>query len=248
MPCYIGLDIGSVSVDLVVADARGRALESRYVRTYGRPLSVAMEQLREVRRRYDDIGGLCVTGSGSKIVARLLGVPFVNEIVAQSRATMRRHPEVRTIIEVGGEDSKLIRLDASDGEPRVVDFSLNSICAAGTGSFVDQQASRLRVSIEEFARLALRSEKPPRVAGRCSVFAKSDMIHLQQQGTPDYDIIAGLCFAMARNFKSNLGKGKEFARPVAFQGGVALNAGMVRAFREVLGLADGELIIPDDPG
>ncbi len=121
---------------------------------------------------------------------------------------------------------------------------MNTLCAAGTGSFLDQQASRLGLTIEEFGQLALKSENPPRIAGRCSVFAKSDMIHLQQIATPDYDIVAGLCYALARNFKSNIGKGKTFAKPISFQGGVAANVGMRRAFMEVLEVSEGDLIIP----
>ena len=121
---------------------------------------------------------------------------------------------------------------------------MNTICAAGTGSFLDQQANRLHLTIEEFSQLALKSKTPPRIAGRCSVFAKTDMIHLQQGATPDYDIVAGLCYALARNFKSNIGKGKNFIRPVSFQGGVAANAGMRKAFFDVLELKEEELIIP----
>ncbi len=249
MNVYAGLDVGSVSSDLVIVDAEGNLQESNYVRTYGRPYQVVLDQLQNVRERYDGLAGLAVTGAAAEDIGELLGIPFINEIVAQSRATMHLHPEVRTIMEVGGEDSKLIRLESDDsGKPRVVDFALNSICAAGTGSFLDQQASRLNLSIEEFSELTLKSDNPPRVAGRCSVFAKSDMIHLQQQGTPDYDIVAGLCFAMVRNFRSNLGKGKEFERPVAFQGGVALNVGMLRAVREVLELDEDELVVPEHPG
>ena len=128
----------------------------------------------------------------------------------------------------------------------MADFAMNSLCAAGTGSFLDQQAKRIGVPIEEeFGKLALLSENPPRIAGRCSVFAKSDMIHLQQLATPVHDIVAGLCFAVARNFKSNLGRGKKYKTPFLFQGGVAANAGMVRAFREVFELNDEELIIPE---
>jgi predicted CoA-substrate-specific enzyme activase len=249
MDYTLGVDIGSVSTDLVLLDEDRKIIESRYIRTYGRPLLTTLEQLKDIWEEYGSPAGACITGNGAKVVSKILGIPLINEIVAQARASAYLYPEVQTIIEIGGEDSKLIRLESGGKSgPKVVDFNLNSICAAGTGSFLDQQASRLNVDIEEFSRLALKSEHPPRVAGRCSVFAKSDMIHLQQQGTPDYDIIAGLCFAMARNFKSNLGKGKEFARPVAFQGGVALNDGMIRAFREVLNLQDGELLIPDDPG
>jgi predicted CoA-substrate-specific enzyme activase len=245
MSPYLGLDVGSISVDLVVITRDGEVLDSRYVRHFGRPLEVALEQLEDVLKAFEGIEGLCVTGNGARTISELLGVPFVNEVVAQSRATAFLEPEVRTVIEVGGTESKLIRLErGEDGRVRVADFAMNAMCAAGTGSFLDQQASRLKVSIEEFSRLALKSQSPPRVAGRCSVFAKSDMIHLQQQGTPDYDIIAGLCYAMARNFKSSVGMGKEFRKPIAFQGGVAANVGMVRAFRDVLGCSDGELVIP----
>ena len=115
---------------------------------------------------------------------------------------------------MGGEDAKLIHLepDAVSGESQNRDFSMNTACAAGTGSFLDQQASRLHLSIEEFGRIALKSKTPPRLAGRCSVFAKSDMIHLQQIATPDFDIVAGLCFAMARNFKATVGREKNFRR------------------------------------
>jgi predicted CoA-substrate-specific enzyme activase len=246
MALYVGLDVGSISADLVVMGDDGRIEETRYIRHLGRPLETALRELEAVLAKYGEVQGLAVTGTAAGIISGLLGVPFVNEIVAQSRATAVLEPEVRTIIEVGGTESKLIVMGhGADGSPRVEDFAMNSICAAGTGSFLDQQASRMKVSIEEFGQLALRSETPPRVAGRCSVFAKSDMIHLQQQGTPDYDIIAGLCFAMARNFKGTVGMGKDFARPVAFQGGVAANPGMVRAFAEVLGLDEGELVIPE---
>jgi predicted CoA-substrate-specific enzyme activase len=187
-----------------------------------------------------------VTGSGGKLLSGLVGGYFVNEIISQAKAMENLHPDVRTVIEIGGEDSKMILLeyDKEIGATVIKDFAMNTICAAGTGSFLDQQASRLKLTIEEFGELALKSKHPPRIAGRCSVFAKSDMIHLQQEATPDYDIVAGLCFAMARNFKSTIAKGKQFSKPISFQGGVAANKGMVRAFEEVLELASGELVIP----
>jgi len=118
---------------------------------------------------------------------------------------------VGSVIDIGGADSKLITFEKGRRTNRlkVKDFSMNTLCAAGTGSFLDQQASRLRFTIEEFSEVALKSDNPPRIAGRCTVFAKSDMIHLQQIATPDYEIVAGLCYALARNFKSNIAKGKE---------------------------------------
>jgi predicted CoA-substrate-specific enzyme activase len=154
---------------------------------------------------------------------------------------------VQTILEIGGEDSKLIVLkkESIDALPRVSDFAINGVCAAGTGSFLDQQASRMGIPIEQFGDVALKSEHPPRVAGRCSVFAKSDMIHLQQVGTPVHDIVAGLCFAMIRNFKGQVIRGRDLSKPVSFQGGVAANKGIRRAILEVLELDEADLIIPE---
>ncbi len=234
----IGLDAGSVSVKCVVLDDSGEILHRDYKKHKGRPLKVAIEILQSA-----DIGEDCaiaITGSAGKLIAQILKVEPVNEIVAQAYATKKRYPHIRTIIEMGGEDSKLIML----GKSGLTDFSMNSVCAAGTGSFLDQQAERLRISIEEFSKLALKSRKPPRVAGRCSVFAKSDMIHLQQIATPVEEIVAGLCFAVARNFKGSIARGRNIIAPVSFQGGVAANEGMVRAFREVLGF--NELFVPLD--
>jgi predicted CoA-substrate-specific enzyme activase len=244
----LGLDLGSVSLNSVVLSREGKILEERYTRTRGLPMETALSVLKDVFARYpaDSFEAVGLTGSGGKRLAELLGGEFVNEIISQTKAMEQLHPDVRSIIEIGGEDSKLILVDFDEelGATVIKDFAMNTICAAGTGSFLDQQASRLEVTIEEFGELALKSEHPPRIAGRCSVFAKTDMIHLQQEATPDYDIIAGLCFAMARNFKSNIAKGKHFKKPISFQGGVAFNKGMVRAFREVLELAEGELVIP----
>jgi predicted CoA-substrate-specific enzyme activase len=244
MKKFIGLDAGSVSVKLAVLDDQGNILETQYVRHKGNPLPVAYELLKSVTQNSNPPssplnlrgdGGvthfsLSVTGSAGKIIAGAFGIKPVNEVVALSYATKKLCPEVRTAIEMGGEDSKLILLENGT----IKEFSMNSVCAAGTGSFIDQQAERLFLSIEEFSELALKSQHPPRIAGRCSVFAKSDMIHLQQIATPVEDIVAGLCFAVARNFKGSICKNMELPGPVSFQGGVAANKGVVRAFREVL--------------
>jgi predicted CoA-substrate-specific enzyme activase len=202
--------------------------------------------LEEVLQRIplEQFRSISFTGTGGKLLSELLGGNFINEIIAQARAVQHFYPQVRTIIDMGGEDSKLILIEEEESHFKIRDFSMNTLCAAGTGSFLDQQASRLGLTIEEFGQLALKSTNPPRIAGRCSVFAKSDMIHLQQIATPDYDIVAGLCYALARNFKSNIGKGKTFLKPISFQGGVAANVGMRKAFLDVLELSDGELIIP----
>lgn len=234
----IGMDAGSVSVKVVVLDEAGTVISRQYRKHRGHPLPAALELLREAGAGSDC--AIAITGSAGKLIARIIGVEPVNELVAQAFATKKLYPHIRTVIEMGGEDSKLILL----GEEGMQDFAMNSVCAAGTGSFLDQQAERLRLSIEEFSELALRSPKPPRIAGRCSVFAKSDMIHLQQIATPVEEIVAGLCFAVARNFKGSIARGRKIIPPISFQGGVAANQGMVRAFREVLELD--ELFVPPD--
>jgi len=244
----IGIDIGSVSVNTVVMDGDDAIVEERYDYCHGKPFHVLDGVLEELIRKYGDegMGYVALTGTGGTLGSELLGGLFVNEIVAQSSSVARLYPRIRTIIEMGGEDSKLIFMEGSGSAVQLEDFAMNSICAAGTGSFLDQQAKRIGVSIEkEFGELAMKSENPPRIAGRCSVFAKSDMIHLQQIATPVHDIVAGLCFAVARNFKSSLAQGKKLTPPVSFQGGVAGNGGMVRAFREVFELDNDGLVIPE---
>jgi predicted CoA-substrate-specific enzyme activase len=153
-----------------------------------------------------------------------------NEITAHAVAAINRMPEVRTILEIGGQDSKLILI--RDGV--VVDFSMNTVCAAGTGSFLEHQAARLGLAIEEMGSHALESTGPARIAGRCTVFAESDMIHKQQMGHNLSDIIAGLCDALVRNYLNNLSRGKDIAEPILFQGGVAANPGICQAFERAL--------------
>ena len=243
----LGIDVGSVSVDIALLDDNNDVVEEQYIRHTGRPMRAVRAVLGDLLAKIpvERIGLVATTGTGGKLLADLLDAEEVNEVVAQAKATAVLYPDVRTVIEIGGEDSKLIFMERKgDAEPTMADFNMNTMCAAGTGSFLDQQATRLGVSIEEFGEMSLKSERPPRLAGRCSVFAKSDMIHLQQKATPTEDIIAGLAFAMARNFKSTVGSARNFEQPIAFQGGVAANRGMIRAFESVLDLEPGSLIVP----
>mgnify|MGYP001559425754 FL=1 len=244
---FLGIDIGSVSVKTAILDQKKALLAETCTRIKGDPVKTLRDELTPLLSRFPEgrIAACGVTGSGGKQVAVSLGALFVNEILAQAAFAGAFQPEARTIIEMGGEDAKLISLGQEQGGgTKIDDFSMNTACAAGTGSFLDQQANRLNLTIEEFGAIALKSKIPPAVAGRCSVFAKSDMIHLQQIATPDHDIVAGLCYAMARNFKATVGKGKKFIAPILFLGGVAENPGMRRAFQDVLKLADGAMTVP----
>jgi predicted CoA-substrate-specific enzyme activase len=244
---FIGIDIGSVSLNIAVVDEQLRLLESVYERTRGQPIPVLVDALEGLERHFPELCRAVCTGSGRDLIADVMGIDKENEIITQAKAVAYFHPGVRTVIEIGGQDSKLIFLECDErsGRTVIVDHALNEICAAGTGSFLDQQAYRLGISIDEFGSLSIRAERPATIAGRCSVFAKSDMIHLQQEGTSQEEIVAGLCYALARNYISNLGKGKRFVKPIAFQGGVAANKGVVKAFEELLELKPGELIVPE---
>ncbi len=234
MKAYLGVDVGSVTTKLVAIDGGYNVLASLYLRTRGKPIEVVQQGLRELNRQLDtsvDIAGAGATGSGRYLAGVVVGADVIkNEITAHAVATSHFVSGVQTIIEIGGQDSKIIIL--RDGV--AVDFGMNTVCAAGTGAFLDQQAARLSMEIENVGPLALQSKTPVRIAGRCTVFAESDMIHKQQMGHRVEDILYGLCQAMARNYLNNVGLGKEIREPVAFQGGVAFNNGMIRAFEEAL--------------
>jgi predicted CoA-substrate-specific enzyme activase len=233
---YLGIDVGSVTTKCAILDDRMILIARLYTRTGGRPIDAIQRGLTEIARRLPadvEVRSVGTTGSARQLGAVVVGADVVkNEITAHAVATTYYVPAVRTIIEIGGQDSKLILLQ--DG--LVFDFNMNTVCAAGTGSFLDQQASRLNLSVEEIGPLALQSNSPVRIAGRCTVFAESDMIHKQQIGHSLPDILAGLCQALARNFLNNLCLGKDLHPEIAFQGGVAANAGMVRAFERELGM------------
>jgi predicted CoA-substrate-specific enzyme activase len=230
----LGVDVGSVSTNLVVIDEKGGVLASIYRRTKGDPIRAVQEGMRELGGLLPpdiEIKSAGTTGSARYLSGVIVGADIVkNEITAHAVAATHVVPDVRTVLEIGGQDSKIILLQ--DGV--VVDFAMNTVCAAGTGSFLDHQAARLGIPIEEFGSYALRAESGVQIAGRCSVFAESDMIHKQQIGHPIENIIYGLCQALVRNYLNNLAKGKRLEPPIVFQGGVAANVGMKRAFEEVL--------------
>ena len=230
---------------MVLMDRKHKLVESIYLRTNGQPIQTVQKGLKILKESMGKdikISGVGTTGSARRLAAIIVGADAVkNEITAHAVAALKAVPKVRTVIEIGGQDSKIIILR----DNTVADFAMNTVCAAGTGSFLDQQAARLNLPIDEFGHLALKSKTPVRIAGRCSVFAESDMIHKQQMGHNLEDIIAGLCEALARNYLSNVGKGKEILAPVVFQGGVAANYGMRRAFKREL---DTEILVPEHHG
>lgn len=242
---FLGVDVGSVSTNIVLMRPDNTLKEALYLRTQGRPMQTIQEGIKLLRSKIGnsaEIIGVGATGSARQLAATLLGADVVkNEITAHAVAASRVNPEVQTILEIGGQDSKIIVL--RDGVAS--DFAMNTVCAAGTGSFLDQQAARLGIRIEEFGPLALQAKNPVQIAGRCSVFAESDMIHKQQLGHSLPDILAGLCQAMVRNYLNNVGKNKDIRGPIFFQGGVAANPGIRKAFEVELGQP---VIVPEHYG
>lgn len=239
---YMGVDVGSVSTDLVLLDTHLNVVEDLYLRTKGRPILAIQEGFKILQGKYDDkqIKAVGTTGSGRQISSFLIGADSIkNEITAHAVAALHIDKKVRTIIEIGGQDSKIIII--KDGI--VTDFAMNTVCAAGTGSFLDRQAERLDIPIERFGDYALKSTSPVRIAGRCAVFAESDMIHKQQLGYSEENIIGGLCDALVRNYLNNVAKGKEIKPQIFFQGGVAANLGIKKAFENAL---DHEIIVPSN--
>lgn len=238
---YIGVDVGSVSTNVVAIDRNVNVLFKTYIRTNGQPIDSVKEGVKQLKETLGDVEvlGVGATGSGRQLAGAILGADVVkNEITAHATATIHFVPDVRTIFEIGGQDSKIIIIK----DQMVVDFAMNTVCAAGTGSFLDHQAERLKIPIEQFGDLALSATRPVRIAGRCTVFAESDMIAKQQFGFSKAEIIRGLCDALVRNYLNNVGRGKNLEPPFVFQGGVAANKGIRAAFEREL---QSKIIVPE---
>ncbi|NPV13552.1 2-hydroxyglutaryl-CoA dehydratase [candidate division WOR-3 bacterium] len=239
---FLGIDVGSISTKGVVIDRDYRVLTSRYLRTRGNPINSIRQLLRELGQDVNSnvkILGAGTTGSARRLAGVMVQADVVkNEIIAHAVAAIHFYPDAQTVLEIGGQDSKIIII--RDGIP--VDFAMNTVCAAGTGSFLDHQATRLHIPIEEFGERALRAQNRVSIAGRCTVFAESDMIHKAQLGVPTDDILAGLCDAIVRNYLNTVAKGKEIRPRVLFQGGVAANVGVRAAFERALEV---EITVPE---
>ncbi|MGA2483850.1 MAG: acyl-CoA dehydratase activase [Candidatus Acidiferrales bacterium] len=222
---------------------------STYRRIQGSPIQASFELLRDLHAAVpeENIGGIRVTGSGGRLIASILDISFENEFRAVANGVRIFYPEARTVFEMGGECSKYLRLEPSTDSHYlgIVDYQSSGDCAAGTGSFIDQQASRLLYSVEDVGQAACSASCAARVAGRCSVFAKTDMIHAQQKGYTADQILRGLCDAVARNFKSSIVKGRQVVPPVVFIGAVALNQGVRNALREAFKLDEKDFLVPE---
>lgn len=230
--CYLGVDIGSISTKAVIIDSEYNILSSCYIETEGNPITAVKKALKIINIPSDyELRGIGTTGSARKLIGLMLNATVVkNEITAHAVGTLTYHPEVKTILEIGGQDSKLILLKNG----MIKDYAMNTLCAAGTGAFLSSQAKRLGIDVEEFGKIAINSKNPTKIAARCTVFAESDLVHKAQIGYKKEDIIAGLCKSIALNYLNNVCKGKKIEGPIIFQGGVSKNVGVLKFFEELL--------------
>jgi predicted CoA-substrate-specific enzyme activase len=271
MKFFLGLDVGTVSAKWALIGPReaigalraregspvfdvhpypgnpdGAIAVSAYRRIQGRPLEASVKLLGELfdHVSHDEIGDVIATGSAAKLVGGALGLTVENEFKAAAVGVGTLYPDVTNIFEMGGENSKFIHISNDNGRIGIVDYQTNGDCAAGTGSFMDQQSTRLRFQIEEVGDVVLGAERTPKIAGRCSVFAKSDMIHAQQKGYRPEEVLKGLCESVARNFKSNIARGRTVHGKTAFIGGVALNKGVAKSLAHIFELEESDFFIP----
>ena len=233
---YLGIDIGSTTTKYALIDENRRILHKHYVPTQGKPIEVTQSLLRIIREELEkkiDIVGTATTGSGRNVVGDFLNVDLmIDEITAHARGAVEIDPDVDTIFEIGGQDSKYISI--SNGYP--LDFDMNKVCAAGTGSFLHELANKYGINIVgEFQDIALSSAAPVRLAERCTVFMESDLVSYHQKGIAENDLMAGLCYAIVHNYLNRVVGKRKIGRKVMFLGGPSLNKGVVAAFENVLG-------------
>ncbi|PAB60676.1 acyl-CoA dehydratase activase [Anaeromicrobium sediminis] len=242
---YLGIDIGYSTVKLALIDEEQQVKYSDYRFHKGKLKEITSHMIDEVCKQYDkaSIGGGAITGSGKTLLTQYEGIESVNEVTALVEGALLINPQVGSIVELGGQSAKYIT-NIEKEQKSGMSISINSNCSAGTGSFLEEQIHRLELNIDDYSKHALRAKSIPRIAGRCSVFAKTDIIHHQQEGVPVEDVLLGLAYAVAKNYRSTIIRKSPLIKPVLFLGGVAHNEGMVQALSDVLKLDKEELIIP----
>jgi predicted CoA-substrate-specific enzyme activase len=239
---YLGMDVGSTTTKYALINNEREIIHKTYVPTQGKPIEVTQRLLTFIR---DDIGkrieivGTATTGSGRNVVGDFLNADLIiDEITAHARGAVEICPEVDTIFEIGGQDSKYISI----ANTYPLDFDMNKVCAAGTGSFLHELSNKYGINIVgEFQEIALSSDRPVKLAERCTVFMESDLVSYHQKGVKKKDLIAGLCYAIVHNYLNRVVGKRKIGQRVMFLGGPSLNKGVVAAFENVLGRG---LLIP----
>ncbi len=242
IPVYLGIDVGSTTTKYALINEEREIIHKDYVHTQGKPIEVTQRLLKTI---HDEVGGkirikgTATTGSGRNVVGDFLNVDLIiDEITAHARGAVEIDPDIDTIFEIGGQDSKYIRLVNT----HPLDFDMNKVCAAGTGSFLHELANKYGINIVgEFQEIALSSKSPIKLAERCTVFMESDLVSYLQKGVQKTDLIAGLCYAIVHNYLNRVVGKRKIGNRVMFLGGPSLNRGVVAAFENILGHG---LIVP----
>lgn len=234
-PCTLGIDVGSTSTNLILLDDKGNVIDYQYLRTRGDPKAVVQEGIASLEERLGDliqVKRTGVTGSGRHMIGKLIGAETVrDEITAQARGAFLANPAVDTVFEIGGQDSKYIHMSGG----QVDDFQMNKICAAGTGSFIEEQAGRLDIPLSEYGAVGLSSKQPLDLGERCTVFVETAINAALSKGADKADVAAGLCLSVVRNYLHKVVGTKRVGDHIVLQGGICYNPATVAAFRQFYG-------------
>ncbi|QOR35230.1 CoA activase [Clostridium sp. 'deep sea'] len=241
----IGIDIGYSAVKMAVIDSSNKVICNKYRLHKGHIKVNLLEIIEELASEYDlnNIKYGALTGNGSKKIVKVSSLSFIDEIPAMVEAGLKFNKNIKSIIHIGGQGAKFIAGINKDNKSQI-EVAMNSNCAAGTGSFLEEQISRLNLKLQDYSLYASKATKIPRIAGRCSVFAKTDITHHQQEGTSVEDILLGLAYAMVRNYKGSVVRKLPIGKPIMFTGGVAYNQGIIIAIKDIFKLKDNELVVP----
>ncbi len=237
----LGIDVGSTTVKTVVCDEAGKVLHSAYQRHFSKVKETVAAQLADIAEKFPDAKlRTAMTGSAGLGLANAAKIPFVQEVHAAFLAVKTCYPDTDTVIELGGEDAKIIFLTGG------VEQRMNGSCAGGTGAFIDQMATLLGISVDELDEAALRAKRTYPIASRCGVFAKSDIQPLLNQGAAREDIAASIFRAVVDQTVAGLAQGREIKGKVLFLGGpLSFQKGLRKAFTDTLGLSEKNAVFPE---
>lgn len=234
---YLGIDCGSASVKFALIDEEGNVQKTSYRRNRGL-IETVKDSLRDFSDLETEVQGVGVTGSGRKFVGQLVGADVVKtEVLAHTYGALNFYPDMRTLVDIGGEDSKLMIVQ--DGV--LHDFVLNNTCSAGTGSCLESIANRIGVDIKDVGDLATQSENPIEVSTKCGVFIQSAVVTHLNSGASKEDILKGVVNGMVENYLT-MAQGRKLEEPIIYQGATARNKAIVRSLEEQTGK---NVIVPE---
>lgn len=238
----IGIDVGSTTVKVVALDEQGSVCFSRYKRHHARAREVVADMLGELLQEQGDVEACaCITGSVGMGMSERHSIPFIQEVVAATKAIQQDYPQVASMIDIGGEDAKIVFFEHGEA----ADLRMNGNCAGGTGAFIDQMAVILGTDVDELNRLALKAGRIYPIASRCGVFCKTDIQNLVARNVSREDIAASIFHAVAVQTVMTLAHGWDIKAPVLFCGGpLTFIPALRKAFAEYLHLREDEMVLP----